>query len=394
MAIRNLKDMDIKGKRVFCRVDFNVPLGPGGDVRDDTRIQRAVPTIKFAMEKGARLILASHLGRPGGQKDPSLSLRPVAKKLGEIIQSEVSFAEDCVGEPAQSAVAALENGGVLLLENLRFHKGEKKNDPEFADSLAGFTDAYVNDAFGTSHRAHASTVGVPERVKNKAAGLLLNDELDNLGKAFSNPERPMLALFGGAKVSDKLGVLQNLLEQIDIILIGGGMANTFLKAAGYDMAESRVEEDKLEIAKDILEKAKAQNRELILPSDLVTAKSIDRAENLTMVEVAAIPQGQMALDIGSRTVDTFKGFISKAKTIIWNGPMGVFEKDKFKMGTRSIARAVGWAEAFTVVGGGDTVRAVEDASMTHRISYISTGGGAFLEFMEGKKLPGVAALEE
>ncbi len=394
MAIKNIKELDLRGKRVFCRVDFNVPLGPAGEVRDDTRIQRAVPTIKLAMEKGARLILASHLGRPGGERDPSLSLGPVAKKLGDIIKTDVLFTDDCIGDSAEAAVGGLEDGAVLLLENLRFHKGEKKNDPEFAESLARFTDIYVNDAFGTSHRAHASTVGVPERVKIKAAGLLLKDELDNLGKAFSNPERPMLALFGGAKVSDKVGVLQNLLDQIDIILIGGGMANTFLKAAGYDMAQSRVEEDKLTIAKDILDKAKTQNRELVLPSDLVTAKSIDGAENLTMVEIGSVPQENMALDIGTRTVESFKGYISKANTIIWNGPMGVFEKDKFKMGTRSIARAVGWADAFTVVGGGDTVRAVEDASMTHKISYISTGGGAFLEFMEGKTLPGVAALDE
>jgi phosphoglycerate kinase len=394
MAIKSVQDIDIKGKRILCRVDFNAPLDSGGSVRDDTRIKRALPTIRHAREQGARLVLMSHLGRPGGEKDPSLSLSPVAKRLSEIISADVSFADDCIGPEVESLVEGLGDGDVCLLENLRFHKGEKKNDPEFAQSLAKLGEVYVNDAFGTSHRAHASTVGVPEEMNLKAAGLLMMEELNNLGKAFKEPDRPMLALFGGAKVSDKVGVLENLLDQIDVILIGGGMANTFLKASGVQVGLSKVEEDKLDLARSILERSKAGGQELVLPVDLVTAKGLDDSGPPNMVDIGSIPDDEMALDIGTRTVKIFKDWIAKAKTIVWNGPMGVFENDRFKMGTRTIARAVGWAEAFTVVGGGDTVRAVEDASMAHRISYISTGGGAFLEFMEGRTLPGVAALED
>ncbi|MEW6530402.1 MAG: phosphoglycerate kinase [Thermodesulfobacteriota bacterium] len=394
MAIKSIKDLDIKGKRVFIRVDFNVPLDQAGAVRDDTRIRRSLPTIRYAIQQGAKIILASHLGRPKGERKPEMSLKPVAARLSELLGGPVSFAEDCIGPTARSAVEALTPGGVLVLENLRFHAGETKNDGGFAQELASLADVYVNDAFGTAHRAHASTAGITEFVKEKAAGLLLKEELENLAKAFANPRKPVVALFGGAKVSDKLGVLQHLVGEMDSILIGGGMANTFLKAQGIDVGASKIEEEMLPTAREILDAAAKAGKVFLLPSDVVTAEKMEPGVRTRTGEVSLIPSGEMALDIGIRTVDAFSAEISKAGTIVWNGPMGVFEMEPFKMGTLMISRAVAASPGFSVVGGGDTIRAVEQFGVADRISYISTGGGAFMEFMEGKTLPGVAALEE
>ncbi|HTY21824.1 MAG TPA: phosphoglycerate kinase [Desulfomonilaceae bacterium] len=393
MGIKSIRDIDIKGKRVFFRFDFNVPLDSSGVIKDDTRIRRALPTINYAIEQGARLILASHLGRPKGEKKPEMSLRPVAMRLQELVGREVRFVDDCIGQEVKEAVATIPDGGLLLLENLRFHSGETKNDPEFARELASIADVYVNDAFGTAHRAHASTVGITSFVKEKAAGLLLKEELENLDKAFSNPARPVVAIFGGAKVSDKLGVLTNILDRMDVVLIGGGMANTFLRASGTAMGTSRIEEDLVGTASEILQSAKNMGREVLLPVDVVVADRMEGVSRGELVDVQSVPSEEMALDVGSRTIKNFEVEIGKAGTIIWNGPMGVFENPAFSHGTMEIARAVAASGAFSVVGGGDTIRAVQQRGVADKISYISTGGGAFMEFMEGKILPGVAALE-
>jgi phosphoglycerate kinase len=393
MSIKSIKNIDITGKRVFFRFDFNVPLDESGTIKDDTRIRRALPTIQYAMAQGARSILTSHLGRPKGERKPELSLRPVAQRLTELLGAEARFVDDCVGEEVKRAVASLPNGGVLLLENLRFHAGETKNDPTFAAELASLADVYVNDAFGTAHRAHASTVGAPEMVKEKAAGFLMKEELDNLEKAFSNPARPVVAVFGGAKVSDKLGVLQNILTRMDAALIGGGMANTFLKARGVAVGTSKIEEDMVNTAAEILSSAAEKGCSIELPSDVVVAESMEPTAQADVVKVSEIPAGKMALDIGPETTREFEKYIRSAGTIVWNGPMGVFEMDPFKAGTMEIGAAVAAAAGFSLVGGGDTIRAVKQAGVSDKISYISTGGGAFMEFMEGKTLPGVAALE-
>jgi phosphoglycerate kinase len=393
MSIKSIKDVNVKGKKVFFRFDFNVPLDDAGNIKDDTRIRRALPTIGYAVEQGTRLILTSHLGRPKGERKPELSLRPVAKRLKELLGREVLFADDCVGDEARREAESLPEGGLLLLENLRFHAEETKNDPYFARELADLADIYVNDAFGTAHRAHASTVGVPALAKEKAAGLLMKEELDNLEKALANPAKPVVAIFGGAKVSDKLGVLQNLLDRMNTVLIGGGMANTFLKARGVQVGSSKIEEDIVGIAADILSSAGKNSCSVMLPLDVVVADKMEPTAGTEVVEVDAIPDGKMALDIGPKTVAGFEKEIRSAGTIIWNGPMGVFEMDPFKKGTMDIAKSVASASAFSLVGGGDTVRAVQQAAVADRISYISTGGGAFMEFMEGKTLPGVAALE-
>ena len=394
MAVKSIRDISIRGKRILIRFDFNVPLDDSGVIKDDTRIRRALPTLKYAVEQGARCVLVSHLGRPKGEKKPELSLRPVSKRLGELLGCEVKFVEECIGRDAEAATQKLADGEILLLENVRFHKEETKNDPAFAGALARLADVYVNDAFGTAHRAHASTVGVAGLVKEKAAGLLLKEELDSLGKAFSNPKRPVVAIFGGAKVSDKLGVLTNILDRMDTVLIGGGMANTFLKARGLDMGASRVEEEMIDTASEILQSGKSKGKDVELPVDVVTAVEIKSDSSVTTVDVSDVPAGEMALDIGPRTVEVFCRAIEGAGTIVWNGPMGVFEVDAFRNGTARIADAVAKAKGFSVVGGGDTVRAVAQAGVSEEISYISTGGGAFMEFMEGKTLPGVAALEE
>lgn len=393
MPIKSVKDIDITGKRAFFRFDFNVPLDEAGNIKDDTRIRRALPTIRYAVGQSARCVLASHLGRPKGERKAELSLRPVAGRLTELLGVEVRFADDCVGDEVKKAVDLLPNGGVLLLENLRFHAGETKNDPKFAADLASLADVYVNDAFGTAHRAHASTVGVAELAKEKAAGFLMKEELDNLEKALSNPAKPVVAIFGGAKVSDKLGVLQSILNRMDVVLIGGGMANTFLKARGLAVGTSKIEEDMVGTAAEILSSAAHNGCTVELPSDVVVADAMEPTAKTRVVEIMAIPDQEMALDIGPETVRAFEKHIRAAGTIVWNGPMGVIEMDPFKTGTREIALAVASASAFSLVGGGDTIRALKQAGVSDKVSYISTGGGAFMEFMEGKTLPGVAALE-
>jgi len=393
MSVKSIRDLDIKGKRVFFRFDFNVPLDQSGTIKDDTRLRRALPTIEYAATQGAKSILTSHLGRPKGERKPEMSLRPVADRLTELLGREVRFVDDCIGPKAREAVESLPAGGILLLENLRFYPGETKNDPEFARELASFADIYVNDAFGTAHRAHASTVGVAQLVKEKAAGLLLKEELDNLGKALANPAKPVVAIFGGAKVSDKIAVLQNIVDRMDAVLIGGGMANTFLRARGTDMGSSAIEQEMIPVATEIIEKARKRGCTVLLPTDVVAADKMEQGARAEVVDLGTVPQGEMALDIGPKTTAVFRDAINEAGTIVWNGPMGVFEIDAFKQGTMQIASAVASAKGFSLVGGGDSVRAVQQAGVADKISYISTGGGAFMEFMEGKTLPGVAALE-
>lgn len=393
MPVKSIKDLEIKGKRVFFRFDFNVPLDGAGTVKDATRITRALPTLNYAISQGAKCILTSHLGRPKGERKPDMSLRPVAAKLEELLGKKVRFVDDCVGESVEQAVSEMKDSDVLFLENLRFHAEETKNDPGFSAKLAAFADVYVNDAFGTAHRAHCSTVGVPGLVSEKAAGLLMKEELDNLEKALANPAKPVLAIFGGAKVSDKIEVLNNIVQRMDGILIGGGMANTFLVCQGYNMGASRVEEDMVQTAARIMDAASLKGARVSLPVDVVASSGIEDESSAKTYEIKDLPVDKMALDIGPMTVRAFEKEISGAGTIVWNGPMGVFESEAFKKGTMEIARAVAESSAFSVVGGGDSVRAVKQAGVTDKISYISTGGGAFMEFMEGKTLPGVAALE-
>ena len=384
-----ITDLDVKGKKVLVRVDFNVPIKEG-KVGDDTRIKAALPTIQYLLDNGAAVILCSHLGRPKGEVKPEFSLKPVAKYLGTLIDAPVSFAEDCIGEKAEAAVAALKPGQVLVLENTRFHAGEKKNDPGMAKQLASLADLYVNDAFGSAHRAHASTAGVTEYLPS-AAGFLLEKEIKYLGNTIANPERPFVAILGGAKVSDKIGVIENLLDKADQILIGGGMANTFFKAQGYDMADSLVEEDAVETAKDLLNKAEGK---LMLPVDMVIADAFDaNAESRTM-DVGDVPAGWRILDIGPKTVAAFDDVISKAGTVVWNGPMGVFEFEKFAKGTFEVAEALAKSDAISIVGGGDSASAINKSGLADKITHISTGGGASLEMLEGKELPGLAALDD
>ncbi len=400
MSKLSIKDLQLTNKRVFMRVDFNVPLDENGRVTDDTRIRETLPTIEYALRHGARLILCSHLGRPKGKPNPKMSLKPVAERLRVMLDHQigpgqnVGFSPDCIGLQAQEMSKQLEKGQALLLENVRFHAEEEKNDPAFAKELASLCELYVNDAFGSAHRAHASTEGITHYVEKSAAGLLMQKELDYLGKATSNPAKPFVAILGGAKVSDKIGVIQNLMAKVDAIIIGGGMAYTFLKAQGQEIGKSLFEADKLDLAKQILEDAKKRGLKFLLPIDHVTADKFDMHATPHQVgEGQSIPADQMALDIGPKTVGLFSVEIGKARTIVWNGPMGVFEFDNFAKGTRAIAKAVaGNAGATSIVGGGDSVAAVHDAGVADKITHISTGGGASLEFLEGKKLPGVEAL--
>jgi phosphoglycerate kinase len=393
VAIRGLDELDLKGKRVFVRVDFNVPMSERGRVTDDTRIRAALPTIRFARDSGARVILASHLGRPKGKRVPEMSLAPVAEHLATLLGDAVRTAPDCVGPEAETAVHALKDGEILLLENLRYHKEETENDPSFAASLAALADVYVNDAFGAAHRAHASTVGMVASVKERAAGFLMKREIEHFEEILKNPSRPFLTILGGAKVSDKIGVLKNLLGKVNGVLIGGGMANTFLWAQGLSTGVSRVEEDKRDEALAILEDARARSVELLLPVDVVVAREIGEDVDTRTVPADRIPEGWMALDIGPETVERYCRAIQDARTVFWNGPMGVFEKTPFAQGTRQIAQAVARARAVTVVGGGDSVAALEQAGLADRVTHVSTGGGASLEYMEGKVLPGIQALD-
>jgi phosphoglycerate kinase len=393
MAVKSITQLDLSNKRVFIRFDFNVPLDSGGSIKDDTRIRRALPTIEYARGKGARQVLCSHLGRPKGEKKSEFSLRPVAVKLSELLGQEVKFLDDCVGPVVEAAVNALKPGEIVLLENVRFHPEETKNDSGFSAQLGKLADVYVNDAFGTAHRAHCSTVGIAKFVPQKGAGLLMKEELENLQKALLDPKKPVLGIIGGAKVSDKISVLKNILVKMDAVLIGGGMANTFLKANGKEVGRSMVETDMIETAQEIMEQARQRQCEFCLPEDVVVAPGIDAEQEARVSLIDGIHANEMALDIGPITVKTFSSEIKKAGTIVWNGPMGVFEKEAFKRGTMEIALAVASSNAFSVIGGGDSVRAVKQAGVSDKVSYISTGGGAFMEFMEGKILPGVAALE-
>jgi phosphoglycerate kinase len=392
MAIRPPAELPVEGRRVFVRVDFNVPLTPAKGVADDSRIRASLPTIEHLIGRGARVVLASHLGRPKGGPTPGLSLEPVAARLADLLKREVYLTDEAVGDGARKVVSDLRDGDVALLENLRFHAGEEANDDQFARQLAAHADVYVNDAFGTAHRAHASTAGMIKYVADKGAGFLMLREVEFLGRLLGEVDRPFLAVIGGAKVSDKIAVLENLLGRVDALLIGGAMANTFLKARGAEVGASKVEEDKLLVARAFLRKASDKNVEVLLPVDVVVAPSLE-SEKGEIARADAVPSGMMALDVGPETARGFADRIARGRTVFWNGPVGVFEKPAFAAGTLAIARAVSAVIGMTVVGGGDSVAAVNQAGVADRITHISTGGGASLEFIEGKTLPGIAALE-
>lgn len=385
---RTIRDIDFTGRRVLVRVDFNVPLDENLKITDDTRIRMAVPTLKHIIEKGGRLVIMSHLGRPKGQPVEKYSLKSVVDHLSSLLGKPVKFAEDCIGDKATAVVNSLANGEVALLENLRFHKEEEKNDPTFAKALASLGDIYVSDAFGTAHRAHASTAGIADTLP-AYAGFLMEKEINYLGKITNSPDRPLVAVMGGAKVSDKIQVIENLLEKVDSLLIGGGMAFTFLKAQGYNIGKSLCEEDKLELALKLMEKAKTSGKTILLPTDVVTAKEIKEGTATKTLSIKDIPADELGLDIGPDTIAAFSAELNKAKTVLWNGPMGVFETKPFDVGTRKIAEILAGLNATTVVGGGDSVAAIEQMGAADKVSHVSTGGGACLEFLEGQVLPGI-----
>ena len=391
MKQKTIEDISVESKKVLVRVDFNVPLNDKGEITDETRIQAALPTIKYLLDHKAKVILCSHLGRPKGEFKPEFSLAPVAKRLQMLLDTKVTFAKDVIGESADEAVANIKDGEVVLLENLRYHKEETKNDPEFAKKLASYAEIFVNDAFGTAHRAHASTEGVTHYLP-AVAGFLIKKELEFMGGALENPDRPFVAILGGAKIADKIPVIENLFNKVDCLIIGGGMANTFLAAQGYTMSKSLVDADSIALASELLKKAKLKGVKILLPIDVVAADEFNNDAKTVMVPVDSIPEGYMALDIGSSTRMIFAEEINRAKTVIWNGPMGVAEMPSFAGGTRAVAEAMAGTNATTIIGGGDSAAAVKNLGYGDKMSHISTGGGASLEFLEGKELPGIAAL--
>lgn len=391
--MKNIRDLDIKGKKLLIRVDFNVPLDEQLNITDDIRIRGVLPTLNYALDENAKVIICSHLGRPKGERQPQFSLAPAAKRLSRLLNKEVVLAPDCIGPETKAIVEAMQPGSVVLLENLRFHAEEQQNDDGFASQLAGLCDIYINDAFAVAHRAHASVVGVTQFVEQCAAGFLLQKEMDYFHRSVSNPMRPLVAIVGGAKVSSKLGALDNLMDRVDKMIIGGAMANTFLKSIGHDMGKSKVEDELLDTARELLNKAKRLGVKLYLPVDCIVADRFEARAESKRVTVQEVPADWMVLDIGPATTVLFSEAMESAKTIIWNGPMGAFEMDAFSRGTMAMVQHVARSHALTIVGGGDTDVAVHKAGESSNISYISTGGGAFLMLMEGKKLPGVEALE-
>ncbi|ERI11073.1 phosphoglycerate kinase [Aneurinibacillus aneurinilyticus] len=392
MNKKSVRDVDVKGKRVFCRFDFNVPMEEG-HITDDTRIRAALATIEYLMQNGARVIMSSHLGRPKGQVVEELRLDAVAARLSQLLGQQVKKMNDVYSDKVKMEADKLQDGEVMLLENVRFHPGEEKNDEELAKQFASLADLFVNDAFGTAHRAHASTAGIAQHVEG-VAGFLMEKEIEFLGKAISQPERPLTAIIGGAKVKDKIGVIENLLEKVDNLIVGGGLSNTFIKAEGYDVGDSLLEEEKVELAKSFMEKARQKGVRFLIPIDVVIADKFANDANTKVVGVDSIPGGWQALDIGPKTIELYKNAVLESKTVVWNGPMGVFEMDTFAEGTNAIAHALKEVKGTTIIGGGDSVAAVEKAGVAEAMTHISTGGGASLEFMEGKELPGVAVLAD
>lgn len=393
MNKKSIKDIDVKGKRVFCRVDFNVPM-ENGNVTDDTRIRAALPTIQHLSEQGAKVILASHLGRPKGQVVEEMRLTPVAKRLSELLERNVAKSNEAYGDIAKSEIEKLNDGDILLLENVRFYPGEEKNDPELAKAFADLADVYVNDAFGAAHRAHASTEGIARHLP-AVSGFLMEKEMEVLGKALSNPERPFTAIIGGAKVKDKIGVIENLLDKVDNLIIGGGLAYTFVKAQGHEIGKSLLEEDKMDLANSFIKLAEEKGVRFYMPVDVVVADDFSNSANTKEVAIDSIPADWEALDIGPKTREIYADVIKSSKLVIWNGPMGVFEIDKFANGTKRVAEALAEAGGtYSIIGGGDSAAAVEKFNLADKMSHISTGGGASLEFMEGKQLPGVVALND
>lgn len=389
-----VKDIDCRGKRVFCRVDFNVPLDPEGRISDDTRIVAALPTIRHILGQGGRLILASHLGRPKGQPKPEFSLTPVANYLSKLLSQPVVMAPDCIGSQVETLAQALQDGQVMLLENVRFHPGETTNDPHFASQLANLAELYVNDAFGTAHRAHASTAGVAQLLSPAVAGFLIEKEIRYLGQAVAKPVRPLVAIIGGAKVSDKLPAIENLLDKVDTLLIGGGMAYTFLRAQGFSLGTSLVEEDRIDLAGDLLKRAAELGVSLVLPQDHIAATEFSAESDYQICNNNNFPDNRMGLDIGPQTIEKYCEIVSAAGTVLWNGPMGVFEFAAFAKGTFAIAQALADSAAVSIIGGGDSVAAANKSGLAERMTHISTGGGASLEFLEGKELPGITALND
>ncbi len=392
--MKSIDQVDVKGKRVLIRVDFNVPIDESGNITDDTRIKAHFPTIGYCLDMNAKVILMSHMGRPKGVRVDKLSLRPVADRLSKLMQKEVVFVDDCIGEKAEAAVAAMKEKDIVVLENLRFHIGDEKNESEFARALASLCDVYIDDAFAVSHRKAASNAAITEFVRVCAAGFLLKNEIDYFQKALGNPDRPLVAIIGGAKVSDKIGVLENLIEKVDRLIVGGGMAFTFLNALGYEVGNSLCEKEMLDKAKSIMDKARSKNVKLCLPVDCVVAEKASADAETKVCSVEKIPGNFMGLDIGPATIALFSESLKDAKTIVWNGPMGMFEIDKFSKGTYAVASSVAGSGALSIIGGGDTDSAVHRAGVSSKISYISTGGGAFLELLEGKTMPAVEALEK